>query len=134
MQVSPYLFFNGNCAEAVALYERAFKTKAKVIRYKDAPARISSLAPERFIYHAQIRIHDDTIMLQDVLPKYATSVGNNVMITLRVDEYDRNTALEVFRILSEGSDSVGEMGGSAWAKCIGILKDRFGVSWNICYY
>ena len=28
MKTSPYLVFNGNCIEAIALYEKAFKTKA----------------------------------------------------------------------------------------------------------
>ncbi|MCL2864179.1 MAG: VOC family protein [Lachnospiraceae bacterium] len=132
MQISPYLSFNGNCAEAVALYEKAFKTKAKVIRYKDAPAEVSDLAPADFVYHAQIRVFDDTIILQDVLPKYSTYAGDNVMITLCVDEYDKNVAQEVFHVLKEGNEAAEESMRGSWIKCIGLLTDRFGIRWNIC--
>jgi len=37
MKISPYVSFNGNCAEAVAFYEKAFNVKAEVMRYSDAP-------------------------------------------------------------------------------------------------
>ncbi|MCL2864216.1 MAG: VOC family protein [Lachnospiraceae bacterium] len=132
MQINPYVSFNGNCAEAVALYEKAFKIKAKVIQYKDAPKEVSRLAPENFIYHAQLRINDDIIVLQDVLPQYATQIGNNVMITLYVDEYDTVTAREIFRVLKEDGEIEGKAEQCLWTKCIGRLTDRFGVSWNIC--
>ena len=37
MRICPYVSFNGNCAEAVAFYEKAFNVKANVMRYNDAP-------------------------------------------------------------------------------------------------
>jgi PhnB protein len=37
MKIKPYLHFNGNCAEAIEFYEKAFGVKAHVLRYIDTP-------------------------------------------------------------------------------------------------
>jgi PhnB protein len=40
MQIRPYLFFNGECGEAIELYKRAFNTDTiEIMRYSDMPGR-----------------------------------------------------------------------------------------------
>ena len=46
MGVRIELSFNGDCAQAIALYERAFGIRAKyILRYKDAPPEDGSQHP-----------------------------------------------------------------------------------------
>ena len=39
MKLNPYLCFNGSCADAIALYEKAFNVKADVSFSGECPIR-----------------------------------------------------------------------------------------------
>ena len=74
MKISPYLSFNGNCAEAVAFYERAFGVKAEVMYYKEAPPEEDyqfTKETENYVMHAQFELGGEVIMLCDAPPDYA---------------------------------------------------------------
>jgi len=63
MKAAAELAFNGNCAEALALCERAFKIKTEqFLRYKDAPAEDGSSYPEgtgNFVMRARLKLGGD---------------------------------------------------------------------------
>jgi uncharacterized glyoxalase superfamily protein PhnB len=43
MKLTPYLNFNGNCAQAIEFYEKVFGAKADKILYKDAAKFVKDL-------------------------------------------------------------------------------------------
>ena len=131
MKVSPYLSFNGNCAEAIAFYEKAFNVKSEVKLYKDAPEELK-FAPDNLVYDAQFRIGNDTIMLHDLAPEAPATIGDNIMITIKFDEADTDKIKAVFNALKEGGEVTMELGEVSWSKCFGLLIDKFGVNWNVC--
>lgn len=67
MNVMPYLAFNGNCAEALALYEKAFGVKAcEVVKYSDSPPAEGYQPPpgtEDFVMHTELKLGAGTIYL-----------------------------------------------------------------------
>jgi len=121
MKVNPYLSFNGNCAEAVALYEKAFNVKAQVEMQEQA---------KNLVGHAEFNIGSDVIMLYDAAE--AIEVGNNIMITIRFDEPELTEARAAFDTLKAGGQVIMELGETSWSKCFGLLVDKFGIQWNMC--
>jgi len=132
MKVCPYLHFNGNCAEAIAHYEKAFGVKAEIIRYKDAPASEGyelSAGTEDFVMHAQFSIGNDMIFFCDMPPETVSGFGDGIAIHVSLDSVD--SAKSVFNTLKEGGEVGMEPQETFWSKCFGSLKDKFGVSWMV---
>jgi PhnB protein len=133
MKLSPYISFNGNCAEAVAFYEKAFMTKADITRYKDAPPSSDYQSPpgtENFIMHAQFDIEEGvTVMLCDYPPGESVAIGTNV--ALMAEFSNVTAATTVFNALKEGGKVDMELQETFWSKLFGSLTDKFGIIWNI---
>ena len=78
MRICPYVSFNGNCAEAVAYYEKVFDVTAEISRYKDAPPEGGIQATEgteNLVMHAQFEVDGETIMFCDMPPDSPVKVG-----------------------------------------------------------
>ena len=132
MKASPYLTFNGNCAEAIALYEKAFEVKAESAQYKEAPSSEGYNPPagtEDFIMHAEFDIGGSTIMMCDTTPDMTCSFTCGISIHAQFD--DMENAKKAFDILKEGGNVVMELQKTFWAESFGSLVDKFGVSWMI---
>ena len=132
MKVSPYLIFNGNCAEAVKLYEEAFNTKADYCKYKDAPSTedfpIQS-GTEEFIMHCSLPIGSETIYLSDTTPDHPTIFGNGAFACVELDSVD--AVKSAFGVLKEGGKVFCEAQETFWNKCYAELEDRFGLKWTV---
>jgi PhnB protein len=104
-QAIPYLGFNGNCADAMRLYERVLGLGAKIelmLRCTDTP--MAAQIPKEFahrIVHARLGFADGSQLYAGDAPAQAPYEGmKGVTITLNyptVAEADR-----VFRALSDG--------------------------------
>ena len=132
MKISPYLSFNGNCADAVAFYEKVFDLKAEIMRYKDAPKDSGyeiQASTENLVMHAQFELGGEIIMFADMPPEYAVKNGTNIAIMAEFDKIE--TAKNVFEALKEDGKVDMELQETFWSKCFGSLTDKFGVIWNI---
>ena len=132
MKISPYVMFNGNCADAIAFYEKVFDVKMEIMRYKDAPPDGGYEPPkgtEDYIMHAQFDIDGETIMMADMPPDEAVKIGDNITIMLEFDSAD--SAKAAFDALKEGGEISMELQETFWSKLFGSLTDKFGISWNI---
>lgn len=131
MKITPYLNFNGNCAEAIALYEKALDVKAQVMRYKDAPPSEEYPAiagTEDFVMHACLTNREDyTVFLSDMPPDMPTSFGNGMSISIELDSVDKVDF--AFNTLKEGGKVTMALGQTFWSKYFGSLEDKFGVNW-----
>ena len=132
MNVSPYLSFNGNCAEAIALSEKAFGAKAEIVRYKDAPASAGYTIPpgtENNVMHANINLGAGMLMLCDVPPDMKANIGDTMSVMVTLDSIDQVKA--AFDILKEGGTAGMELQETFWSKCFGSLNDKFGIAWML---
>jgi len=127
MKVSPYLYFNDNCSNAITLYEKAFNTKV-----------IAQMMPDEgggsFVAHAQFEIDGDTIFLCDAEQLVKTG-EHNLMITIQFDAEDNqelSAAQIAFNTLKDDGEVIMPLEEAPWSKCFGILIDKFGVKWNMC--
>ena len=118
MKVNPYLSFNGNCVEAVALYEKAFNVKAVIEQ------------EENLISHAEFEIGDYQLMLFD--SPEPVKIGDNIMITIRFDKNEIELAKFAFETLAQSGEIIMPLEETSWSKCFGLLVDKFGINWNMC--
>ena len=133
MKITPYLNFNGNCAEAIKFYEAAFGVKAQVLKYSDAPPSEGYQPPsgtENFVLHACLTNREDyTVFMADVPPDMPLNFGNGMSISVELDSID--SVKSAFNTLKEGGTVTMELQQTFWSKYFGSLQDKFGVNWMI---
>ena len=130
MLPTPYLVFNGNCAEAIAAYADIFGGEV----LDQMPA--SGMPPEYrvpedrkgWIMHSRVRIGDGELMASDdIMGISSPMAGSSVMVSLP-------TAAEgkiAFDRLAEGGSVEMEWSPTFWAAGFGTLTDRYGIKWMI---
>ena len=132
MKTSPYLVFNGNCLEAIKLYEKAFKTKANYFQYKDTPPSEDypiKAGTEEYIMHAVLPIGGEAIYLSDTTPDQPAVFGNSVFPCVELDSPE--AVVEAFEALKEGGKVFCAAQETFWSKCYAELEDKFGIKWSI---
>ncbi|MCL2375296.1 MAG: VOC family protein [Firmicutes bacterium] len=120
MKLNPYLSFSGDCAKAVALYEKAFGVKAD----------IEMQAGSTLVMHAEMKIGDSTVMMYDCAEPVI--LGNNIMLTITFDVSEKAASAKAFDILSDDGKVIMPFQKTEWSECFGLLTDKFGVCWNMC--
>jgi len=133
MRIDPYLAFNGNCSEAIALYEKAFNSKAsEVMRHGDAPPSEGyTPAPgtENLIMHATIPVGESGLMVCDS-PGETYNFGNGGA-SFHVAMDDEDCLKAAFDILKEGGTVEMAPEKTFWSNCFCSLTDKFGVWWML---
>ena len=130
MEFSPYLMFDGNCAEAFKFYEQVLGGKIDAIMpFKGSPA--AEHVPADWgdkVLHATMTIDGQHLMASDAPPgQYATPQGISVSIALK----DRDKGETVFNALAEGGTIQMPFQKTFWASGFGMCVDRFGIPWMI---
>ena len=133
MKITPYLNFNGNCVDAIDLYEKAFGVKAQVMRYKDAPPSEEyqiSAETENLVMHACLTNRKDyTVFLADLPPNMSSNFGNGMSISMELDSMEK--VKSAFEILKEGGKVTMELQETFWSPAYANLIDKFGMMWQI---
>ncbi len=130
MAPTPYLFFNGQCAEAIAAYAEIFGGEV----LEQMPA--SQMPPDfpvaedrkDWIMHSRVKIGDGFLMASDsVFDETPAMAGASVMMSLP-------TAVEgkaAFDKLADGGAIQMDWAPTFWSAGFGTLTDRFGIKWMI---
>jgi len=132
MKISPYLYFNGNAAEAIAFYEKAFGGKAVIMKYKDVGAYDKSYTipkgTEDYVCHANMNLGSEMIMCCDTPEK--TNAGDCVQIMVSFDSIEQ--VKKVFDVLKESGEIIMELQKTFWSELNGMITDKYGITWNLC--
>lgn len=126
--VNPYLFFNGDAAEAIAFYESALGAKSNgVMRWGDVPGM--EVPPEHRdrVMHSELPIGGGLVMISDGGPGEPVPFGRNVRITLGFSDVAEMTRR--FEAMAEGGEVTMPLDKTFWGATFGMLTDRFGVAW-----
>ncbi len=133
IRITPNFNFNGNCEEAIRLYEQAFDAKVEcLLRYSDANSEDynKKLTQEQknFIYHAEVYVGNQRIMLADVMdidlqPSYALS------LTVTVDTKEQ--VIKAYDILKHGGKIIYPVHSTTYSSATCSLVDKFGFRWVI---
>jgi PhnB protein len=133
MPITPYLFFEGQAEDAIALYAEALGAEVTMrMRFRDAPdpPPPGSMPPgsEDRIMHAELRIGEATLMLSDGhCAGAARFAGFGVSLPAR----DAAQAQRYFNGLAVGGEARMPIGPTFWSPAFGMVQDRLGVLWMI---
>jgi PhnB protein len=131
--IQPYLFFNGNCEEAIEFYRKALGAEVEMMmRFKESPEpQAPGKVPPGFenkIMHASFRIRQATVLASDGCSSDKASFeGFSLSLTVP----DEKEADRVFAGLSEGGEVKMPLTKTFWSPRFGMVQDRFGVGWMI---
>lgn len=129
-EFSPYLNFDGDCAEAFAFYHSVLGGEIFSMSSDEMPPG-EELGPEweGRVIHTAIMVDGATLMASDVPPGTELIAGNNNYVSLAVDTPEE--AERVFAGLSEGGEVTMEMAETFYAHRFAEFTDRFGVRWMV---
>jgi PhnB protein len=131
--VEPYLFFNGNCEQAVEFYKKALGAKVDMmIRYKESPEppKPGMIPPgfENKIMHTSFKVGETTVMASDGCSSDAARFDG---FSLSISVPGEGDVDRIFNALSEGGQVRMPPAKTFWSPRFGMLQDRFGVGWMI---
>jgi len=131
--VQPYLFFRGNCEQAVEFYRQALGAEVEMMmRYKDSPEPIppGMLAPgwESKVMHCSIRVGQSVVMASD---GRGSEQGGFDGFSMSSSARTEAEADKVFAALSDGGKVTMPLRKTFWCARFGMLQDRFGIGWMV---
>lgn len=134
MLIQPYLFFNGNCEEAMNFYRDALGGELEALmRYRDSPdPPPPECAPpagsEDKVMHACLKLGELRLMASDDFSGQSQRFeGFSLSLTVP----DEAGADRAFNALAEGGKVVMPLDKTFWSPRFGMLTDRFGVGWMV---
>jgi PhnB protein len=131
LRTTPFLLFDGNCAEAMTFYQQCLGGELTLTKLGDTPMK-DQLPPEKHnrIINAQLKSGDIDISATDWMasPTLEPKLGNMSAIFVVAETYDE--LKEVFDKLAEGArkesfQDLHEMPFGSY----GQLYDKYGVQW-----
>jgi PhnB protein len=131
MPVTPYLFLDGRCEEAIEFYKKNLGAQvAMMMRFKEAPGdHKPTPGSENKIMHACIKINDAPIMLSDGMAK--TNKPEFKGFSLSLDANDPAEGKRMFDALAQGGQVQQPLVETFFAKSFGMVADKFGVGWMV---
>ena len=130
MSVTPYLFFEGRCAEAIAFYEKIIGARVAVrMAYRDAPqgTPIDPANADK-IMHATINVAGAELLMSDGMCNGNAAFSG---FSLNLATGDEVEAARWFHGLAEGGTVRMPLARTFFAKSFGMCTDQFGVGWMV---
>lgn len=131
MNVAPYLFFNGNCREAMTFYARTLGGDVVALStVGEAPpdARMPGM-PDDAVMHAMVVAGPVTLMASDACPPQDYTPPHGMTVSLQLD--DDAQAERLYAALADGAQIQLPLGPTFWSSRFAMLTDRFGIPWML---
>ncbi len=126
INLNPYVFFNGNCREAMVFYKSIFGGELTI----QTRGEVDPSAPEDMkdkIIHAKLEA-EVTLMASDNMDGSSLGEGK---VALSVGGTDEEKLRKIFNDLSEGGTVNYPLKKEFWGDIFGTLTDKFSVDWMI---
>lgn len=125
--LEPYIFFKGNCQEAMEFYKSVFGGELTAQKMDEVPADVPKM--EGFsgdmIMHASLEGGAVKLMGSDS-PRASAEAKK---VSLSLGGYDEELMRKIFDSLSEGGKVFMPLKKEFWGDIFGSLTDKFGVEW-----
>ena len=128
--LNPYVFFNGNCADAMRFYAGIIGGKLDILTHADAPPDAQSPpGSEHLVMHARLAKPGFELMASDDMPNSDYAGMHGFYLSLGYE--DIAEARRTFEALAQGGEIRLAFGKTFWAEGFGMLRDRFGTPWMV---
>ncbi|MBC9251428.1 hypothetical protein A9179_14245 [Pseudomonas alcaligenes] len=137
MKIHAYLFFDGQCAEAMNFYAQSLGGELNLMRFSDNPEGCGDLPAEyrERILHACLMVGDEVLMASDSMPGQGcdgADEGSGIKgCSMSLQVHSIKEAERVYNALAAGGQARMPLQQTFWAVRFGMLVDRFGVSWMV---
>jgi PhnB protein len=130
MELEPYLFFSGNCAEALNFYKGVFGGEiTSMSQFKDAPAEMKMPAEDgNRVMHANFKSPTIKFMASDSRPTTEYGEGR---ISLSLGLSDLAEAQRLWDALSKNGKVDVPFEDAFWGGKFGMFTDKYGIDWMI---
>lgn len=133
MKLLPYLNFNGNCAKAIAFYEKVFNAKAESCTWADItkfdPKAEVPKGKEKWIMHSCMKIADGIEFQLADCDQGAANPGTNICLQLTYKTAEQVTA--VYQAIKGGGKVICKLAPAFYAPLYGEIVDKFGIRWAV---
>ncbi|MGN8224173.1 VOC family protein [Gracilimonas sp. BCB1] len=125
----PYLFFRGNCEEAMNFYKECLDGEITVLqRFGDTEMPVDDDHKQK-IMHGELNADGIQMMFSDGAPHKDITEGDNVQLNINLKSEEEQDRL--FELLSEGGEVTMPLETTFWGARYGMLKDKFGIRWML---
>ena len=128
MRIDPYLYFNGNCAEAFEFYKHLLHgTDLHIGLNEPLPVPEMGSTGDSRVTHAHMTVGQSRLFGADAGSLYQEPQG----FRLTYEASSTEDAERVFAGLAEGGKVTVPLAETFWAYRFGMLTDRFGIPWMV---
>ncbi len=120
-----YLFFDGNCKEAMEFYKSVFGGELSLNTMKDTPG--TKPEDKDRIMHASLEGGDINLMASDS----HTASPKMAKVELSLSGTDEPKLTKMFKSLAGGGKVRMPLGKQSWGDTFGMLSDKYGVDWMV---
>jgi predicted 3-demethylubiquinone-9 3-methyltransferase (glyoxalase superfamily) len=124
MKATPFLMFQGQARDALALYRSAFPDLEELLLQEHAQGEQAGQ-----IAMAQIRFAGQEVMLFDSPPVHGFTFTPSFSFFIQCD--DEAQLRRLAEVLGEGGTVMMEVGNHGFSMLYTWIADRFGVSWQL---
>ncbi|HJT18196.1 MAG TPA: VOC family protein [Thermoanaerobaculia bacterium] len=129
-EFNTYLFFDGNCAEAMRFYEKLLNGKLHLMKVKEAPEPIQGVTNGDAVLHSRLEFGPGDVLLASdwMAPApYPGKTGFRVSLLAATAAEARR----IFEGLAKGGSVDVPLTATFFAEIFGMVTDRFGTPWII---
>jgi PhnB protein len=125
----PYLFFSGNCRDAMSFYKQCFSGELELMTYGDSSDKTCDVEGAKDkIMHSCLR-KDTFVLMASDLPDNDANQGNNVYLNIDCEAIAEIESL--FKALTDGGKVVQPLSDTFWGARFGMLIDKYGIHWML---
>lgn len=126
-ELNAYVFFDGDCAEAMQFYEKVLKGKLHITRVKDAPEPIQGASNPNAVLHSRLVFGRDVLLASDWLAPEPYPGKKGFRVCIAVDTVAE--AKRLFDALSKNGAVQVPLTRTFFAESFAMITDRFGTPW-----
>lgn len=127
-----YLYFNGNCREAMVFYKKCLGGELSLQTIGESP--LSETMPAKMkkcILHAVLSNKEFVLMGTDMVSESGLLKGNAVSLVLTCSS--EKEIRECYKKLSQGGEQTHPLENTFWNALFGGLTDKYGNTWILNY-
>jgi PhnB protein len=130
IQLVPYINFNGDCEEALKMYQSILGGDIQIASRYDNPAMNAPKEFQQKILHATFTFSGNTIMASDIMPnKDMTRGSGDASLSLSVATPEEGE--KIFNELSKDGKVHIPFKKQFWGDWHGNFIDKFGIRWMV---
>lgn len=133
MQITPYLNFDGTCAEAMEAYRALFGGSLSISRFSDMPpAEGYQVDPAHadLVMHARLELPGGPALMASDAPPGRFEAAQGLWVSLNTASVEE--AERLYAALSEGARRIDmPLQPTFWSPRFGMVVDRFGTPFMI---